>query len=265
MKSLLLLLAIIGQSNDLPTRPSPWKTTVRINVQAKSQDQQGPDGNPIRVQWFQKGSGTVVLSRPHDAVVLTCAHIFDIDGQPRVEPKAFARKIVVDLFDGDPKGARLATTMVKSVPGHMIDYDWRIDVGLVSIETTEPLAASPVVPITWLPSRDISMRVFGCYEGQDPNRFKTEILRPEASGPHYLPDYLGIECRRRPATGRSGGGLFTDDDYLAGVTNFGEYLVDRGLYAHPKSIYRVLARNGLQAVYQPTARPVSAERSMGDS
>ena len=54
-----------------------------------------------------------------------------------------------------------------------------------------------------------------------------------------------------PKQGRSGGGLFTDDGYVAGVCNFAEPQGNHGLYATPRSIYNLLDRNDLMALYAP--------------
>ena len=54
----------------------------------------------------------------------------------------------------------------------------------------------------------------------------------------------------RAKQGRAGGGLFTDDGFLAGVCNYAEPNRTRGLYATPNSIYRLLDRNGLKFVYE---------------
>ena len=61
-----------------------------------------------------------------------------------------------------------------------------------------------------------------------------------------------------PKQGRSGGGLFTTDGYIAGVCNFAEPRGDHGLYATPRSIYSILDRNKLMALYEPVTRAKGA-------
>ena len=63
-----------------------------------------------------------------------------------------------------------------------------------------------------------------------------------------------MECDVAPKQGRSGGGLFTIDGYIAGVCNFAEPQGDHGLYATPRSIYSLLNRNNLMALYAPATR-----------
>ena len=68
------------------------------------------------------------------------------------------------------------------------------------------------------------------------------------------PAYEAIECWKAPKQGRSGGGLFTDNGYIAGVCDFAEPQGDHGLYATPRSIYHLLDRNNLMALYSPPTR-----------
>ncbi len=78
------------------------------------------------------------------------------------------------------------------------------------------------------------------------------------------PTYQAIECMTAPKQGRSGGGLFTTDGYIAGVCNFAEPRGNHGLYATPRSIYSLLDRNNLMALYAPVrsgSRAVLASRN----
>ncbi len=98
--------------------PKPWETVVRIRV----------IGN--RSTGF--GSGTVIHSTESEALILTCAHIFKIDGRRPVAPKQFPRRIMIDLFDGNLKGTDPARVhFTESVEGEALDYDFTLDVGLI--------------------------------------------------------------------------------------------------------------------------------------
>ena len=77
------------------------------------------------------------------------------------------------------------------------------------------------------------------------------MLNPQMRGLSGNPNYEAIECKYAPKQGRSGGGLFTQDGYVAGVCNFAEPRGDHGLYATPRSIYSLLDRNNLMALYAP--------------
>ena len=49
------------------TNPKPWETVVRIRV--------------ISPRSTGFGSGTIIHSTPEESLILTCAHIFKLDGR----------------------------------------------------------------------------------------------------------------------------------------------------------------------------------------
>jgi thiol-disulfide isomerase/thioredoxin len=233
-----------GKANDTDDdepefqNPKPWETVVRIRVLAR-----GSVGF---------GSGTVISSSPKESLILTCAHIFKLDGQRQAPPQRFPRKIMVDLFDGKLHGEHPAQVhFVESVEGQAIDYDFGVDVGLIRIRPGRRLLAAHVVPAHWQARSKMLMMTVGCSEGQDATAWETVIQNPQMHGLSGNPAYQAIECKIAPKQGRSGGGLFTTDGYVAGVCNFAEPQGDHGLYATPRSIYSVLDRNNLAALYAP--------------
>ena len=218
--------------------PKPWETVVRIRVLA-----QGSVGF---------GSGTVIHSSEKETLILTCAHIFKLDGPRQAAPQRFPRKIMVDLFDGKLHGERPAQVhFVESVEGRAMDYDFTVDVGLIRIRPGRRLPAARVVPAHWEPRSRMKMLTVGCSEGQDATAWQTVIINPQMRGLAGNPTYQAIECVTAPKQGRSGGGLFTTDGYIAGVCNFAEPRGNHGLYATPRSIYSLLDRNSLMALYAP--------------
>ena len=96
----------------------------------------------------------------------------------------------------------------------------------------------------------------GCSEGQDATAWHTMIT----NGRGFRISCRATRTMRRsnatsaPRQGRSGGGLFTIDGYIAGVCNFAEPQGNHGLYATPRSIYHLLDRNNLTALYTPVSR-----------
>ena len=106
----------------------------------------------------------------------------------------------------------------------------------------------------------MKMLTVGCSEGQDATAWHTVIINPQMRGLAGNPTYQAIECMIAPKQGRSGGGLFTTDGYVAGVCNFAEPRGNHGLYATPRSIYSLLDRNNLMALYAPV-RSGSASRA----
>lgn len=223
-----------------PTNPKPWETVVRIKIM-------GP-----RTIGF--GSGTVIASTPEESIILTCAHIFKINDRDPGPAARFPRRIMVDLFDGKLRGTSPAQVhFVESVEGKAIDYDFQRDVGLIRIRPGRRLPAARVAPAFWSPRERMRLITVGCSEGHDATAWQTAILRLGIRLNDH-PVYEAIECSHAPAQGRSGGGLFTEDGYVTGVCNFAEPRGDHGLYATPKSIYAILDRNRLTALYQPPSR-----------
>jgi hypothetical protein len=226
---------------DPAAKPKPWETVVRIRI---------PDGPYVGF-----GSGTIIYSSPEESVILTCAHIFKLKGRPPVPPSKFTAKLHVDLFDGKLRGLKPAVVhATETFLGEAVDYDFAADVGLIRIRPGRRLPSSPVVPQTWKPTRGLEMVTVGCSQGRDATAWSTQISRPDARFEAGGKPYSSIECVHAPLEGRSGGGLYTTDGYVAGVCDFADKGSDRGLYASPRSIYKLLDRNKLTLCYAPDAR-----------
>ena len=216
------------------TNPAPWETVVRIRVLTE---------DAVRLC-----SGTVIQSSPEESLILTTAHIFKVEtGLP---PNPFPWKIMVDRFDGKLQDERPAqVSFVQSVEGQAVDFDWILDVGLIRIRPVRTLPASRVVPKSWQPQTGTKMLTAGCSDGNAATFWNTTIVNTNFHGLANNPSYEAIQCTVAPKQGRTGGGLFTTDGYLAGVCNFAEPSSNSGLYAAPSSIYRLLDRNGLSSLY----------------
>ena len=219
--------------------PKPWQTVVRIVVHGGG------------VMGF--GSGTVIESTDEHSIILTCAHIFKIDNaRNQFKPGEFPRQVTVDLFDGKLTGpnGQTVTTSVKNIPARVIDYDFQTDVGLIAIAPGYKLPASPVVPENWKPSPKMMMFTAGCSGGKDATVWNTEVVNPESRMLLNRQPYEAVECLHEPIQGRSGGGLYTMDGYVAGVCDMAVVGGKRGLYATPKSIHSLLARNDMGRMYK---------------
>jgi RNA polymerase sigma factor (sigma-70 family) len=235
------------------TNPSPWETVARIRVQAE-----GSVGF---------GTGTVIQSSSEESIIITCAHILKSGISRAKAPPSLPTKIMVDLFDGklrvinplDGNRQEAQVTFVESVEGQAIEFDFNLDIGLIRIRPGRPLPSSRVVPRRWQPQPRMKMMTAGCSEGQDATFWSTDVIGLTRHGLAGNPSYEAIECRIAPKQGRTGGGLFTTDNYLAGVCNYAEPLNNVGLYATPRSIYQLLERNGLSVRFEDQSPETPAE------
>ncbi len=235
-----------------PANPFPWETVVRIRMRMGN----GSDGI---------GSGTIIYSDAKQTLILTCAHIFKEDGRKTPPPSKFQMPITVDLFDGQLSGPQKNQVhYTETVRGEAVDYDLGNDVGLIRIRPGKVLPAAKVVPPFWQPRERMHMITVGCSEGHDATAWDTQILNTESGVKNTATGETAklIACKNPPKHGRSGGGLFTDDYYVAGVCDFAEPRQRIGLYAEPASIYRLLDRNKLTALYDRSGRDRDSSKAM---
>jgi thiol-disulfide isomerase/thioredoxin len=224
--------------------PKPWESSVRIKI--------------LNPGSYNFGSGTVIWSDARESIILTCAHIFTVEGaRTQPKPAQFNRKVLVDLFDGQLHGKdpQMMHPLETDIQAQVIDYDHTMDVGLIRIRPGRPLPVSPVVGVDWSPRVGEKMDTVGCSEGRNATPWTTHITNASFKGQVAGRWYEAIECDHAPRQGRSGGGLFTRDGYLAGVCDFAEPQGQHGLYASPRSIHKFLDRNRLTVCYNPSVKP----------
>ena len=185
---------------------------------------------------FSYGSGTIVDARAGEALVLTCGHIFrDSKGGGR---------IAVDVFGANPQS---------KLVGHVISYDLKRDVGLVSIRPHGAVAVAPIASPGYalrVGDRVISV---GCDNGANPSVRESRVTA--------LNKFLGpanVEASGQPTQGRSGGGLFSADGHVVGVCNAADPADNEGLYAAAETIHAQLDQAGLAALYRGGANNPAA-------
>ena len=180
---------------------------------------------------FSYGSGTMIDARGEEALVLTCGHIFrDSQGKG---------KISVDLFT--PQGP-------KRVPGRLVSYDLKRDVGLVAIRPGRPVETARLAPKTYRPAKGDNVVTVGCNNGADPTAVESQITS--------LDKFLGpanVQVAGQPVQGRSGGGLFTADGLVIGVCNAADPADNEGLFAATATIYQQLDDAHLTSVLDTPA------------
>lgn len=190
---------------------------LRASVRLKIED---PNGQSC-------GSGTIIDTRSGEALILTCGHLFrDSKGQGRIR---------VDLFGpGAPQG----------IEGELIDFDDRMDVGLVSIRPGVPVTAAPVALLSAAPTAGSPVASVGCNNGDDPTVIESSVAS--------IDKYLGppnLQVAGQPVEGRSGGGLFDAQGRVVGVCNAADPADNEGLYAALGTIHALLDRAELTFVY----------------
>ena len=202
--------------------------------------EENPLASSVRVRITNEGgvnygSGTILQSLPGKTVILTCGHIFR-----DLKPEA---KIEVDIFEG---------TKAETFVGKPIGYDLEGDVGLLSIATQTPLAASPLAGISEEARVRESVYSIGCGGGDPPSR---QDLHVTALNRYLGPD--NIECTGEPLQGRSGGGLFNAEGDVVGVCVAADPRDKRGLYAGLKVIHNLLREQKLAKLIpeEPAAAP----------
>ncbi len=174
------------------------------------------------------GTGTIIDARQGEALILTCGHLF--------RENQGAGPIEVELFG--PSG-------VQKTPGRLIAWNEQRDLGLVSIRTPGPVRAARVAPVGYPLKKGLLVFSVGCDHGQDPTVHKTWIVS--------INRYLGspnLQVADQPVSGRSGGGLFTQEGYLIGVCNAADPADREGLFSSLPAIHAQLDESRLQFVYQ---------------
>lgn len=178
------------------------------------------------------GSGTLIDSRSGEALVLTCGHIF--------RDSAGKGQIAVDLFgDGAPQ----------KLPGRLVAYDLKSDVGLVSIRPGMNVRVAPVADKGYRCAKGDQVTTVGCNNGGPATALETTITS--------IDKFLGppnVQVAGLPVQGRSGGGLFSADGQVIGVCNAADPADREGLYAALATIHEQLDKAGLSDVYRGRSR-----------
>ena len=186
-----------------------------------------------------------------------CAHLQARRPQAGRTRLSFRGKIMIDLFDGNLQGTKPAQG-----PLPRIGRGQGRRLRLHARRRADPDPAGP--PAAGLPGRAGPLAAPIAHAGPHGRLLRRDTTRRpgtrSSTGRGFriscraIPTYEAIECDVAPKQGRSGGGLVHDDGYIAGVCNFAEPQGNHGLYATPRSIYSLLDRNNLTALYAPVSR-----------
>ena len=197
---------------------NPVEQALQATVRVRIEDEQG----------HSFGTGTVIDVHDHEALILTCGHIFRASGG--------RGRITCDFFAAGGSTAE----------GTLICYDIRRDVGLISARPNTEVVPIRVGGNGRQPKPGDTVFSVGCNHGEAPSIIQNKIL---AVNRYHGPANLVVGGR--PVDGRSGGGLFASDGTLIGVCNAADEQQDEGLYAALGPIHAELDRAGLAFVYRP--------------
>jgi thiol-disulfide isomerase/thioredoxin len=192
---------------------------VRASVRLRIEDGHGNS----------RGSGTIIDAREGEALILTCGHVF--------RDAAKNGQISVDFFGpGAPQ----------NMPGKLVGYDLKSDVGLLSVETNYPVAVAHLAPASLQLKRGDKVISVGCDGGADATPRETQVT----SINRYMEPKSNIQVAFQPVQGRSGGGLFTPEGWVIGVCNAADPQDNEGLFAGLPVVHEELDKAGLGFVYK---------------
>jgi len=192
---------------------------IRSSVRLKIEDE---TGNSV-------GSGTIIDARAGEALIITCGHVF--------RDAAKDGRILVDLFGPDAPHALV---------GHLIDYDLKSEVGIISIRTNYPVVAARLASPNYTVRQADRVISVGCDGGADATAKDAHVTS--------INRYAGaanLEVDFQPVQGRSGGGLFTPEGYVVGVCYAADPEGHEGLFSALPALCDELDRAGLAFVYKP--------------
>ena len=195
------------------TSPTPHINSAAANVRLRIRDEKG----------INYGSGTVIESKPGLTYVLTCGHIF--------RSLSESSKVDIDIFVDD---------RFESFVGKVEKYDLDSDVGLVSLPTDGVLPVAKLANAPTTLKQGQTVISVGCSGGQNPT---VENLEVTALNRYTGPD--NIECTGIPVQGRSGGGLFNENNEIVGVCIAADPKEKRGLYCGLNPVVELLEDCGL--------------------
>lgn len=201
-----------------------FAATVRIRVAGKSTEKN---------EYLQDvGTGTIIHSTTGRAIVLTCAHLFQ-----NIQVKEAV--VEVDVFE-DGKAV--------TYPAKLVGGDHDADLAFLQIRTSKVFPAARLNPKISEIKPGQSLFSIGCNDGADPTRLDTKLV--DINRYHGPPNFV---CSVDPASGRSGGGLFSVSGELLGVCSCADRNTHEGLYAAHGAILELMAYLELKEILLPTS------------
>lgn len=159
-----------------------WNAVVRITLPAPRRGVAGLDGAAVN------GSGTVIFSQPGRTLVLSCAHLWLIEGTTRLDPRLLRRPIWVDAPAPKAGAHHTGRNTLAYICAHR-------DLAIVVMPVQLPYVC-PVAPAGTRPGRCVSA---GYDLGKAPMTVKWTTLSRAQGDVQFTVQH--------PVSGRSGGAL----------------------------------------------------------
>ncbi|GHT27237.1 hypothetical protein FACS18942_06210 [Planctomycetales bacterium] len=192
------------------------------------------------------GTGTIIDTRNGEALILTCGHIF----RERIEQNNNAVSNVpveVHLYGG--------RTSAK-VDGYCLFCNLETDIALIAAKPPFPVQGAALAPQGYVFQSGQTVWSSGCGGGANPSLEQHQIMSldkispvPNGNDKRNIP-FNYIQVSGAPVSGRSGGGLFTADNYLIGVCNTGDPQNNDGQFVPAEVIRQILQSMKLETVYE---------------
>lgn len=218
--------AVIKNKNE--NEPVPVNNSKTTNLLAPKRLLASTVRIRVKTSVCDHGTGTIIDSRNDRALILTCGHLF------REFAKEHGGRIEVDMFGGSYR---------QNIEAKYICHDEESDLGLICIPIKEPVAIIPVAPLNYQAQRGSAVASAGCDHGRAPTVQPSQIVAiNKCLGP------ANMYASGASVRGRSGGGLFSKDGYLIGVTLANVPGENQALYSSYPAIHELLNRSHLAAV-----------------
>jgi S1-C subfamily serine protease len=206
--------------------------------------QQSIMASSVRVHFSESdGSGTIIGERDGKAYILSVAHGFEGSGKTPVE---------IDIFDNSLKQNR-------KIPGRVLKIDWEKDLSIIEIDSPGKVSPAKIAPKGFKSRVGDSVITSGCSHGDDCSLQDSRILSLQNVNYGRQDMYLhgNIQISAPTPFGRSGGGAFSTQGFLIGVTGGGDHqytpsgpvVGNRGIYVDTEAIHNFLDENGFSWLY----------------
>lgn len=180
------------------------------------------------------GTGTIIDVRDRKALIVTCGHIFrSSQGRGTVE---------VELCGG------ALSSQLPVLRGVCYHYNLNVDLAFVVVELPFAVQAIPMAAPETTLSPNMMLYSVGCDGGAAATVWKHVLQSTNRVFSTTNPRFSYIQVAGAPVSGRSGGGLFSENGILVGICNTGDPVVNDGHFVPIQLVYRELEAAALYTI-----------------